>query len=140
MTDILKGHCLCQRVRYEVPFPFMGKVAHCHCSMCRRAAGSIAVTWFTVEKTAFKSVGDPMTVFKSSDHGERGFCGHCGTPITFWSAHYRDTVDVTLASLEHPGNIQPDLHIWTATRLPWLKLDTHLPDREGDADDIEPTH
>jgi len=27
------------------------------------------------------------------------------------------------------------MHIWTESRLPWLKLDTHLPDREGDPDE-----
>ena len=55
----LNGHCLCGAVRYRVPYPFDDKVAHCHCAMCRRAAGSIAVTWFTIPRKDFELLGLP---------------------------------------------------------------------------------
>jgi hypothetical protein len=33
----LEGSCLCGGIRYVVDGP-LGKVVHCHCSMCRKAA------------------------------------------------------------------------------------------------------
>lgn len=141
MTEVagpLGGHCLCGAIRYRVPYPFAGQVAHCHCTMCRRAAGSVVVTWFTVAKADFELLGGELAIHRSSDHGERGFCGTCGSPVTFWSSHYPDTIDVTLATLDHPEAIAPDLHIFAESRLPWLRLDTHLPDRSDGGDDVPP--
>lgn len=128
---ILTGHCLCGETTYSVPFPFEGEVAHCHCTMCRRAAGAVAVTWFTVKKDAFELTGKPLKIFKSSEHGERGNCATCGSPVTFFSSRYPDMIDVTLATLDHPEDIAADMHIYTDSELPWLVLDAHLPGRPG---------
>ena len=130
----LTGRCLCGEVTYTVPFPFEGGVAHCHCAMCRRAAGSVVVTWFTVKKDAFKLTGKPLKTFKSSGHGERGNCGTCGSPVTFYNTNYPDLIDVTLATLDHPEDIPADMHIYTDSQLPWMTLDQHLPRRPGAPD------
>ncbi|MEQ9488664.1 MAG: GFA family protein [Alphaproteobacteria bacterium] len=134
-TSHLTGHCLCGDITYRVPFPFEGEVSHCHCKMCRRAAGAVVVTWFTVRADTLELTGKPLKVYKSSEHGERGNCPTCGTPVTFRSSHYPGTVDVTLATLDHPEDIAADNHIYTESRLPWLVLDAHLPDRADDSDE-----
>ncbi len=38
------GGCLCGVVRYRIALPPLW-VAHCHCSICRRAQGAGFVTW-----------------------------------------------------------------------------------------------
>lgn len=129
-TASLQGHCLCGAIRYRVPYPFDGEIAHCHCAMCRRAAGAVAVTWFTVPRDKFEVTQGELAMYRSSSHGERGFCGTCGSPITFANANYPDEIDVTLATLDAPEDHPATANIWTSSRLPWLKLDTHLPDRE----------
>lgn len=133
-TKTLSGHCLCGAVSYDVDFPFEGRIAHCHCKQCRRQAGSVALTWFTVKKPAFRLTGAPLSSFRSSDHGSRGFCGTCGTPITFQTSRFPDEVDVTLCSLREDQIMPADLNIHTESRLEWLKLDTHLPERRADDD------
>lgn len=137
MTTVthLTGHCLCGEVTYRVPFPFEGEVAHCHCKMCRRASGAVAVTWFTVKKDDLEVTGNPLKTFKSSEHGERGNCATCSSPITFYSSKYPDLIDVTLATLDHPEDIAADMHIYTDSELPWLVLDAHLPGRPGGPDE-----
>jgi len=130
----LTGHCLCGDVTYRVPFPFEGDVAHCHCTMCRRASGAVAVTWFTVRKDGLELTGRPLKIFKSSDHGERGNCATCGSPITFYSSNHPESIDVTLATLDHPEDIAADMHIYTDNELPWLVLDAHLPGYPGSSD------
>lgn len=127
--ETVEGGCLCGAVRYRVPCPFEGVVAHCHCSTCRRSAGALVLTWFTVRKAAFELTRGACQIYPSSDHGQRGFCPTCGTQITLYSSKLPDEIDVTLGSLDTPGRFPPALHIWTDTRLPWLHLDEHLPDR-----------
>jgi hypothetical protein len=127
--ETVEGGCLCGAVRYRVPYPFEGVIAHCHCGMCRRAAGAPVVTWLSVRKAAFELTRGACRLYSSSDHGQRGFCPSCGSQITFYSSKLPDEIDVTLGSLDTPERFAPALHIWTDTRLPWLHLDEHLPDR-----------
>lgn len=129
MTTFVEGGCLCGAVRYRVPHPFLGVVAHCHCKMCRRAAGAPVVTWFTLRRTDFVVTNGSCRIYRSSDHGQRGFCGDCGSQITFYSTRLPDEIDVTLGTLDTPEKFPASLHIWTESRLPWLHLDEQLPDR-----------
>ena len=38
-----------------------------------------------------------------------------------------DRVQVSLGSLDRPGNVTPDDHVWTRSQLPWLHIDDDLP-------------
>ena len=128
MEDTMAGGCLCGAVRYTVNGPIQGEIAHCHCSMCRRASGAPVLTWFTVKKEDFEVVkGEPRS-YKSSDHARRSFCGDCGTPLTFISEHDPAFVDLTLGSLDRPEDYPATQHVWTMSRLSWLHLDEDLPD------------
>lgn len=131
-SDTRTGHCLCGAIAYRVPYPFKGDIAHCHCSMCRRQAASIAITWFTVPSTGFEVTRGELTVYQSSDHGHRGFCGACGTPITFWSANHPTDIDVSLMSLAEDQIEPATKSIHTEARLPWLTLDPDLPETADD--------
>ncbi len=130
--EMLAGGCLCEQVRFRIPHAFKGGVAHCHCRMCRRAAASVAVTWVTVPKDAFTLDRGALTTYRSSDHGARGFCGSCGTPVTFWTAHAPDYIDVALCALDDADRLPATRHVWTASRLPWLTLDPDLPESAGE--------
>ena len=123
---MLKGHCLCGAVRYETAaLPAMETI--CHCTMCRRAAGSPMVGWFTVPRDSFRLVAGEPASFHSSDHATRTFCPTCGTPLTFQSTQYPDEIDVTICSLDDPEHVAPRDHIRASTRLSWIKLDDGLP-------------
>lgn len=130
---VLKGGCLCGTVRYRIDGPIQGETAHCHCTMCRRASGGLVVTWFTVKDADYRvTEGTPKT-YRSSPGAERTFCPECGAQLTFRTDDAPGMVDVTLATLDDPENHPATLHIWTASRLPWLHLDEHLPERDGDS-------
>ena len=128
----MTGGCLCGGVRYRIDGPIRGETAHCHCTMCRRASGGLVVTWFTVKDGDYAVVRGTPKTFRSSDHGERTFCPDCGAQLTFRTDQAPGYVDVTLATLDDPENHPATLHIWTASRLPWLHLDEHLPERSGE--------
>ena len=128
MSDdaIHEGGCLCGAVRYRVT-GLIAWAAHCHCSMCRRASGAVAFTWATVPATRFVFVrGEPAT-YRSSERAERRFCPACGSQLTFWSDAHPDEMDVSLGTMDHPEDHPADRHVWANSRLPWLRLDEHLP-------------
>ena len=50
---IIKGGCLCGRVRYEITGPLFD-ADHCHCSMCRRQHGAAFSTYAEFNPGDFK--------------------------------------------------------------------------------------
>ena len=57
----------------------------------------------------------------------RYFCGHCGAHVALVTAHSPHSIDVTVATLDHPERVRANRHIWIGSRLPWLHLDEDLP-------------
>jgi len=121
------GGCLCGGVRYEVTAEALDDVAHCHCTMCRRASGAPLVAWFTVPPEAFRLTLGALRTWRSSAAGERGFCPDCGCQISFRDDGFPDELDVTAATLDDPEQARPSRHIWTENTLSWLQIDDHLP-------------
>lgn len=123
---MLKGHCLCGAIRYEADATPTNQTI-CHCSMCRRAAGSPVVGWFSVPPGAYRVVAGSPTSYRSSSHVVRTFCGTCGTPLTYQSAHTQHEIDVTTCSLDDPEAVPPRDHTHASSRLSWIKLADGLP-------------
>jgi GNAT superfamily N-acetyltransferase len=124
--DPVAGGCFCGRVRYQATGQ-PSEVSHCHCSMCRRIVGAPVVTWATYPIGAFRWTAGAPTTFHSSSPIARGFCGACGTALTFALAAAPPWIDVTVSSMDQAAEMQPGDHIWTESRLPWLVLDDDLP-------------
>lgn len=123
---MLTGGCQCGDVRYEAAGePYNCTV--CHCSMCRRSAGAPFVAWFSVKESDFRIVSGALTLYESSENAGRGFCGRCGTSLVYRNAYAGDEIDVTAASLDDPDAATPRDHVFTETRLSWVKLDDGLP-------------
>lgn len=123
---MLQGGCYCGAVRYVVEGEvFDGTL--CHCSDCRRIAGAPAVAWFSVGKVAMRfTKGNPAT-FRSSEHVLRGFCGTCGTTLTFQDDQHPDDIDIATASLDDPEAVPPRDHTFAAERLSWMRMGDGLP-------------
>jgi hypothetical protein len=123
--DIHEGGCMCGAVRYRV----IGApqwVAHCHCESCRRASGGAVVTWAGYTRETYQVTKGAPRRFASSPGVSRGFCGACGSPMTFESTRWPDEVHVGVGSLDQPGDFPPLVHVYASERLPWLHLDEHL--------------
>jgi hypothetical protein len=131
--DWAEGGCLCGAIRYRVPLPPLW-VAHCHCSMCRRAQGAGFVTWFGVpgEKFSFIGTADRLRIYRSSADAQRSFCGRCGSPLFFESKHWPGELHLTLASLDPAvaATLQPQMHAYWSSRAPWIVLGDDLPRKD----------
>jgi len=132
MTDetVHEGGCLCGAVRYRVAGTPDAAVL-CHCAMCRRASGAPVVAWITVPDDRFAYTAGEAAVYASSDHGRRELCAPCGSPLAFRSSKRPGEVDVTVGTLDRPQSFPPNRHIFTASRLPWLRLADDLPAHTG---------
>jgi len=126
MTDLHTGGCHCGALRYQFRGP-LRDIAHCHCSTCRRTSGGIVTTWITVPLAAFQWTAGTPAEYASSATGTRYFCPNCGAQLTLFTTLSAQTLDITIATLDHPEQAPAERHIWVKSRLPWLSLDPQLP-------------
>jgi len=130
MTDSAAAHCLCGLLVVTCTLPTKW-VAHCHCSMCRRAHGAGVVTWAGFRAGQVQIPADaPLRWFVSSPGAERGFCTHCGSPMLFRSSRWPDEIHVARALIDGPLDRDPQVHVFHDDHVPWLELGDALP-RKG---------
>jgi hypothetical protein len=118
MTDTnapLTGGCLCGAVRYEAR-PDKREGYYCHCRMCQLAFGNTRAAFFNLRKEQVRWTAGAPTQFASSKLALRGFCGRCGTPLSF---AYLDSanMDLSLGSLDDPAAVRPVSHFAVESRI-----------------------
>ncbi len=125
-----QGGCLCGAVRYKLRgAPDWS--AHCHCRSCQKATGAAFTTWAGMKKENFEVTTGRLTVCNTSPDVERGFCGRCGTSLTYVAEKgWPGQVSVLAPTLDDPGIVAPTAHVYVEHRLPWVKLDDGLPTHE----------
>ncbi len=123
---VRKGRCLCGAVRYEYQGP-ENWVGNCHCESCRRNTSSPYTTFIGVPRTAFRFTGIEPSVYHSSPGVRRLFCPRCGAPVAFDADRYPDEIHFYLASLEDASGLEPQFHVFTGEKVPWIELGDGLP-------------
>jgi hypothetical protein len=107
-------------VRYRAGLPALW-IAHCHCSMCRRAQGAGFVTWVGIAENMFQLLAgtEALEHYRSSPSATRSFCRRCGSPLLFRSSRWPGETHVTLASLDDPAGLEPGAHVYWSSRASW---------------------
>lgn len=121
----LHGGCLCGQVRYQVVVD-KPEGYYCHCRMCRLAFGNTRVAFFNVRQDRVQWQGQAASRYASSKIAVRGFCGHCGTPLSF-AFNGSERMDLSVGSLDEPERIRPMSHVSIETRLENWHADDGLP-------------
>jgi hypothetical protein len=135
--EMQTGGCLCGTVRYAAGVPLYAPTL-CHCTSCRRAAGAHAVAWLTVRREDLVFTATRPLEYRSSPGVVRGFCARCGTPLTYRHDSRPAEVDVTLATLDAPGGLEPLDHIYMADALHWDRPGDGRPEHPGTRPVAEP--
>lgn len=128
MAGRYEGGCLCGAVRYRAEGePINQRI--CHCRLCQKAIGAAfnARVLFAIDAVSIQ--GEVATANSSPDL-KRGFCPKCGTTI-FSRRDGAGIVGLTTGSLDDPGVFQPQMHIYTASRQPWVTIEDGLPQYKG---------
>ncbi|MDP9803604.1 GFA family protein [Acinetobacter calcoaceticus] len=107
----MNGQCLCGKTTFEVELK-NHDVHVCHCSMCRRQTSGVIMTIDVVQGSLKFIQQEHLSIFNSSEWGERGFCNTCGTTI-FWRTKDQGYCNINAFSLDEPVNdLKLDLEIF----------------------------
>jgi hypothetical protein len=124
------GGCFCGELRFESRADPV-ETGYCHCSICRRTTGAPLLAFASFPIEGFSYIEGEPRIYASSPIGQREFCGTCGTQICFRESASAQTVDVNSGALDDIGAVVPDYHIYTSSRVEWLKLADELPEHEN---------
>jgi hypothetical protein len=89
------------------------------------------VAWGTFPRESLRIVRGALREHHSTPPVARGACPTCGGCLTYRHAARAAEIDVTLASLDDPAVLTPQMHVWVAERLPWVQLADGLPQYPG---------
>lgn len=121
-----EGGCLCGALRYRSTKPPLRGVI-CHCSMCRKHSGAPILAFVHFPMDSFSWLKGEPARYQSSRFAQRGFCSSCGSTITMHEEVLEDRMQVTLGSLDDPGAVEVDDHVWTQEKISWFEVDDKLP-------------
>ncbi len=124
----LTGGWQCGAVRYRLTARPTGESV-CHCRMCQKASGGPFMAFAGVRAAELVWTGGTPKLFASSAIAERGFCGDCGTPLSY-RIHERDRVSVTIGSLDRPSDVTPRMQYGLESKVAWLDSVPTLPERD----------
>jgi len=85
------------------------------------------VAWATFHRTAFAVTQGRLCEVSTSEGVVRGHCAACGSSISYRNSLRADEIDVTVATLDNPQQVQPTVHIWVQDKLRWVQIDDGLP-------------
>ena len=121
-----RGRCTCGKVRYRMnALPIV--VHACHCTECQRlSGGAFAINALIETDQVDVLTGEPEPVPVKGTSGNLQTIMRCpDCHVALWS-HYPGAgpgiTFVRVGTLDEPGRLPPDIHIFTSTKLPWLEL------------------
>ena len=121
----LDGGCACGAVRYRLTSAPLF-VHCCHCRDCQRQTGSAFVLNALIETDRVGLLkGEPLPTPVPTDSGKphRIFrCSACQTAV--WSEYggVAKLRFVRVGTLDDPTALEPDVHIYVRSKLPWVRL------------------
>ena len=125
-TFPLAGGCTCRAIRYQmISAPLF--VHCCHCRWCQRETGaSFALNAMIEADRVIVLQGEPEVVPTPSNSGKGQKIVRCPEcRIALWS-NYAGAGDavrfVRVGTLDDPDRLPPDIHIFTASKQPWVIL------------------
>jgi hypothetical protein len=125
------GGCTCGFVRYRLARPPI--IVHCcHCRWCQRETGAAFALNAMIEANEVALLAgevDPVMTPSLSGRGQKiSRCPRCR--VALWS-NYSGAGDavhfVRVGTLDEPDRLPPDLHIFTASKQPWVVLPADRP-------------
>jgi len=133
--NLHEGGCTCGEVRYQLTgTPIY--VHCCHCTWCQRESGSafaLNAMFETTQITVLKGSPEVVDTPTNSGNGQQFHrCPSCR--IALWS-HYMGATTalafIRVGSLDDPVQLPPDIHIFTRSKQPWVKLPEGVHVREA---------
>jgi hypothetical protein len=126
-----EGGCTCRAVRYRMNSKPLF-VHCCHCSWCQRETGTAFALNAMIETDSTEILQGEVEVIDTPSNSGKGQkiarCPKC--KIAVWSNYSGAGAAVRfirVGTLDEPGRLPPDIHIYTSTKLPWVNLAAGVP-------------
>lgn len=123
--DYLDGGCACDGIRYRLRMPPMF-VHCCHCQDCQRQTGSAFVLNAITETDRIELLrGNPEPVAVPTDSGRSHDIYRCPVcRVALWSDYGKrpNLRFLRVGTLDDAAAVQPDVHIFTRSKVPWVRL------------------
>jgi len=128
LTDNCEGGCACGYVRYKITSEPL--ITHCcHCRYCQRQTGTAFAlnALFDASKVHILSGSvDEIITPSPSGRGQKVCrCPKC--EVALWSNYFMGGIQnlirfIRVGTLDNPDQLPPDVHIYTASKQPWVTL------------------
>ncbi len=127
----IEGGCDCRAVRYRMnTAPLF--VHCCHCRWCQRESGASFALNAMIEANRVIDIGQPPELVETPSASGRGQlfarCPDC--KVALWS-NYAGAGPlikfIRIGTLDNPDLLPPDIHIFTASKQPWVVLADGIP-------------
>ena len=128
---LIEGGCSCKAVRYQLQTSPI--IVHCcHCRWCQRETGASFAVNAMIESDRVISLGiDPQIINTPTESGAGQNIARCPKcMVAVWS-NYSGSGPVTrfirVGTLDNPNLLSPDVHIFTASKQPWVIIPEGVP-------------
>ncbi len=127
----LEGGCDCRFIRYRMETrPLF--VHCCHCRWCQRESGASYALNAMIEADRVTNLGgEPQIVDTPSESGKGQLIARCPRCwVAVWS-NYAGAGPlvkfVRVGTLDNPDALPPEIHIFTASKQPWVEIPKDQP-------------
>src|SRR5678815_2494354 len=130
-STFFDGGCTCRFVRYRMTTKPLF-VHCCHCRWCQRETGASFALNALIESDRVQLLhGDVEVIDTPSNSGKGQRISRCPKcRVALWS-NYGGGGDairfVRVGTLDEPDRLPPDIHIFTASKQPWVVLPPGAP-------------
>lgn len=125
MAKTYSGSCSCKEVRYRLTSEPMF-VHCCHCLVCQKQTGSAFAINALIETDRIELLaGVPEAIPMPTGSGRPLDIYRCPTcRISVWNDYGRRPAlrFVRVPTLDEPHALRPDVHIFTSSKVPWVRL------------------
>jgi len=133
VSAMSEGGCSCGSIRYRLTSEPLF-VHGCHCRNCQRQTGSAFAVNLLIEADRVELMqGEPEQVDVPRDDGSTQAIFRCpACEVAVWSNYGWPTLlFVRGGTLDDPSGVEPDVHIYTRSKLPWVTLPDGVPAFDG---------
>jgi hypothetical protein len=131
-TFPITGGCRCGAIRYRFDAPPRSIYA-CHCRDCQKETSgpySIGILAWRKDFVLLAGGGTTLAHHKVAESGRvvvQHLCATCLTRVWHDPAGDPSIVVIRATTLDDPSWAEPVVQIWTASRMPFVKLDDRVP-------------
>lgn len=137
----MPGRCQCGAISYTLNNePLFGYA--CHCYNCQKRTGSAFSMGLVITLDSLELEGELVEWSRISDEGNtntRHSCASCGNIIYGTADNSPGLAKLQTGTLADTSDVEPEVHIWTRSKQPWVTLPAGAPAYEtqpGDSTDM----